>query len=234
MGRLKLELTSKRDLWTIDVLHGTESDSNPKIKEIRKVVLKRDNYTCQCCGWRSRYYQELHHINHDHDDYSIDNLATVCPLCHQIYHLPTISSLKGGEMIWMPEISQEKLNIICLNLFLAMENPTLKEMAEQIYLVEFERRKQFVDSYLGRDLGGSDPGVFAETMIEMEKDKKVIDNIRKNIKVLPAKTRFQPYIDQWVKEFNIKDKNTYFSNFEKNKYGEMLLKMKEQEIIGKK
>ena len=38
MGRLKLELTSKRDLWTVDVLHGTEADENPKIKEIRKVV----------------------------------------------------------------------------------------------------------------------------------------------------------------------------------------------------
>ena len=136
-------------------------------------------------------------------------------------------------MIWCPEISQEKLNIICLNLFLAMENPTLKEMAEQVYL-EFEKLKQFVDSYLGRNLGGSDPGVFAETMIEMENEKEVIDNIRKNIRVLPTKTRFQPYIDQWVKEFNIKDKNTYFSNFEKTKYENMFLKMKEQEIIGKK
>ena len=68
----------------------------------------------------------------------------------------------------------------------------------------------------------------------MENEKEVIDNIRKNIRVLPTKTRFQPYIDQWVKEFNIKDKNTYFSNFEKTKYENMFLKMKEQEIIGKK
>ena len=51
-------------------------------------VLKRDNYTCQCCGSRSN--QEVHHL----DAYSwciekridVDNAVTLCHYCHKLFH----------------------------------------------------------------------------------------------------------------------------------------------------
>lgn len=44
---------------------------------------------CQCCfcGFKDGAFLELHHINGDHDDYSSDNLDTICSLCHRTLHI---------------------------------------------------------------------------------------------------------------------------------------------------
>lgn len=58
----------------------------------RKAVFKRDNYTCQCCGARSRaghpVISHVHHLeNFAHNEglrFDIDNGVTLCRGCHDI------------------------------------------------------------------------------------------------------------------------------------------------------
>ncbi len=51
-------------------------------------VLKRDNYTCQLCGYKPA--RVVHHINsrnyYPSLKYDIDNGLTVCDACHKTYH----------------------------------------------------------------------------------------------------------------------------------------------------
>lgn len=219
--KTKLEITAKKSLWTINVLHGTKFDPDPRMQKVRDSILNRDKHTCQCCGWKSKDFQEIHHIDHNHDNFNENNLITTCPLCHQVFHLPSISALKGGSIIWLPEISQEMLNNLCANLFIAMENKTLKDVANTIY-IELEKRKEFVNNYIGRNLGGTDPGVLAEVLISVENNSEIISNINNNLRILPNKNRFKTQIDHWVKERGIlREDNAFYKDFETRKFKAM-------------
>jgi large subunit ribosomal protein L31 len=81
----------------IEVITPTDVPSDPGFppdwSEIRKKVLKRDNYKCQDCGYTPEEegkYLNVHHIiprgengiyNHE-----LDNLITVCRTCHERIH----------------------------------------------------------------------------------------------------------------------------------------------------
>lgn len=62
---------------------------------IRTAVLRRDNYTCQDCGWNHAMWNrsdprhlELHHVEHHAKGgrNEEDNLRTLCTLCHDERH----------------------------------------------------------------------------------------------------------------------------------------------------
>jgi 5-methylcytosine-specific restriction endonuclease McrA len=65
--------------------------------ELRAVILKRDNYTCQKCQYKlsDDYYRlkslHVHHIVPSHKESALffdeDNLITFCNDCHKIVHL---------------------------------------------------------------------------------------------------------------------------------------------------
>lgn len=214
----KLQLTSIKELWTISVQHGTQFDPDERMKKMRPEILKRDHYACQYCGWRSKEFQEIHHIDHDHNNFKENNLITVCPLCHQIFHLPSISSLKGGEIIWLPELPQEVLNNLCINLFLAQETKKYKEVSTSL-LTELGKRKEIINEHLGRKLGIADAGVFAEALIALQNEPEAIKNVQNNIRILPNSNRFKQQLDFWKKERHISVNNhSYFENFSKEKY----------------
>lgn len=105
----------------IDLYHGyTEySKLSEKLREHYRKVLKRDDYTCQYCGFRSPMFQEVHHINHNHKDYSPNNLITACPLCHRNFHIHAVHRANFGEMIYFPDMTQAQLNHICMALAVA-------------------------------------------------------------------------------------------------------------------
>ncbi len=50
------------------------------------MVLERDQHTCTNCGIRLPGWMEIHHVNHDHDDFSRENLNAICHFCHLLYH----------------------------------------------------------------------------------------------------------------------------------------------------
>ena len=102
--------------------------NNPKAKEanaefaqIRPQALKRDKFICQGCSLHIKTDPphrplglEVHHIDHHPEHNHLENLVTLCPLCHGTQHLGFFNRTFKHAMriIWCPEISQGDLNYI--------------------------------------------------------------------------------------------------------------------------
>jgi len=60
------------------------------ISQLRRAVLKRDDYTCQHCGLRKRKGNHVHHImlksEHPELRFNLDNCQTLCDECHNNIH----------------------------------------------------------------------------------------------------------------------------------------------------
>lgn len=58
--------------------------------QFREAVYKRDNYTCQICGYNKGGILNAHHLNSFHWDkanrVNIENAVTMCENCHKEYH----------------------------------------------------------------------------------------------------------------------------------------------------
>lgn len=192
-----LLLGATRGSWLMPVNHGTELDTNKKLVSVRDKILKRDNYTCKYCGWHSERHQEIHHINHNHKDFKESNLATVCPLCHQVFHLSSASITEGAEIIWLPEMTQEDLNRLCIAIFIAEKSGNKKwEGPAKRLFNALNSRAEFVNNSLSDK--ASDPGVFAETLLNLSKEEyKGREKFVKNLRLLPFSSRFLTQIEYW-------------------------------------
>lgn len=211
----ELILSANKKAWKMSSTHGTEFDKDfqKKHKAAWTTVWKRDNNRCYYCGFQSTKHQEIHHLNDDHDDNSLDNLVTVCPLCHQNFHLDIVSNTNGGKIIWLPEFSQQELNYLCRAIFIAIEEAEMAE-AEDREVVGFAKIAKMLETSLSeRSLiveqhfqsGSSDPSIFANALINMtEEQYEKRGQTLQSFKLLHLKTRFPVQTKYW--------KNNLFSN----------------------
>jgi len=194
-------LTANRSSWSIDHRHGAADTPYKKIKEIYEKVLSRDNFSCYLCGFKSSRFQEVHHLNHNHSDCNLNNLKTVCPLCHQVFHLSSAGSTGGGKIIWLPEIPQHTLNILLIYLFLALRQKKDLEGAARSLYGEFESRTSFVEENLA--MGASDPSVFAQALLQIPNDFDKTKSLYP-FRLLASPSRFEIQLDFWEKEVDKK------------------------------
>ena len=117
----------KRALWRQDDEHAAESDT--AFAMVRAVVFVRDNYTCHFCGWRAREYQEVHHVDNDHNNNDDDNLITACTLCHQVHHLGMCAMRGAGFLALIPELTQVEVNNIVRMIHLVEAAPDIADKA---------------------------------------------------------------------------------------------------------
>lgn len=207
----ELLLSASRFSWKMSSSHGTKSD--PKYKKygaVWKEVWSRDGYKCHFCNCSVKDAPEIHHINSNHSDNSKDNLAAICVLCHQSFHLDIVSNTNGGRVIWLPEFSQQELNYLCRALFVAQEQYEQAEMNKQevssfarvakTLLTSLDERALVLEQYFK---GGncSDPGVFANVLLNLPKDKyEKREETMYPFKLLHSKTRYNKYIKNWEAE----------------------------------
>ena len=113
-------------------------------------------------------------------------MATVCPLCHQVFHLSSASITEGGEIIWLPEMTQEDLNRLCIAIFIAEKSGNKKwEGPAKRLFNALNSRAEFVNNSLSDK--ASDPGVFAETLLNLSKEEyKGREKFVKNLTPTPA------------------------------------------------
>lgn len=204
----ELLLDASRKAWKMSSTHGTEYDKyyNKKYKSVWDKVWARDKNRCYYCGFTAKKYQEIHHLNNDHDDNSMDNLVTVCPLCHQNFHLDTASTTNGGKIIWLPEFSQQELNYLCRAIFIAIEEAEQAEL-EQKEVIGFAKIARMLESSLAeRTLiteqhihpGASDPANFANALINMSEEQYERRNLFITpFKLLHLKSRFPIQTKYW-------------------------------------
>lgn len=230
----ELLLSASRKSWKMSSAHGTEYDKNykKKYKAIWDSVFARDKNKCYYCDFVSNKHQEIHHLNDDHEDNSLDNLVTVCPLCHQSYHLDTASTTNGGKIIWLPEFSQQELNYLCRAIFLAIEEADEAE-AEGREVEGFAKIARMLETSLAERtlivdqhfyMTASDPAIFANALINMDDEKyDRRGQYIKSFKLLHLRTRFPVQTKYW--------KRNTFKNVPVSTWSNIIIK-KAEKLIG--
>lgn len=207
----ELLLSASRKSWKQSSTHGTTSDKMYKRKynSLWDEVWEKDKYSCYFCGFTSKKHQEIHHLNDDHSDNSIENLVTICPLCHQNFHLDSMSNTNGGKIIWLPEMSQQELNYLCRGIFIAIEEAENAEN-EQREPVGFAKIARMLEESLKErsavleqhiQQGSSDPANFATALINInEETYEKREEFIRPFKLLHFKTRYSIQTKYWKNE----------------------------------
>lgn len=167
---------------------GAKSGASAKVdKELKDKILARDNNTCQCCGFRSEKYQEIHFINGDSSDHSEKNLATTCIFCHQCFDLEKVSQMRAGVLLWLPEIEQKQLHHIARAIYVArISQGPAAEAARKSLDVMMQRREE-----VRKRLGTDDPQILAGVMRDYLGDGhyRVRDKKLKGVRLFPLDRR---------------------------------------------
>jgi intracellular multiplication protein IcmJ len=162
-------------------------------------VLDRDVYTCQYCGFQAKEFQEVVNQDGNYFNNKLSNMVTACCFCTQCLFLQStgVDEMGGGQLIYLPEISQADLNSFCHVLFCAMGNNTgYQETAQSIYR-SFKFRSQIIENKFGS--GTSNPTTMGQMIIEHEDrfpDQKI--DILDNLRLLPSHAKFRVQLDTWA------------------------------------
>jgi intracellular multiplication protein IcmJ len=173
--------------------------NNKGFQPIKQRVLDRDAYACQYCGFQATEYQEVVNLDGNYANNKLENMTTACCFCTQCLFLQAVGldDMGGGQLIYLPEISQGDLNSFCHVLFCAMENNTgYQDTAQSIYR-SLKFRSQMIENKFGT--GTSNPAIMGQLIIEhrvQTPNQKV--NVLENIRLLPLNTKFKVQLDAWA------------------------------------
>jgi len=195
---IPLKFNIKRSIWRLsDAAHA----GDPEFNAARDRVLDRDDYTCRACNFRSpptktgSSYQEVHHLDDNHRNNAFDNLATLCPLCHQVFHIGNAGLNNGGTIIWLPEISQSDLNHLARSVFVAIvAESEFSGSARSIY-ASLEARCLYIEEVFAS--GASDPAFFGQAFLESNQ-RELRPDLVNGLRLLPSPSRFADAINHWV------------------------------------
>ena len=130
---------------------GSSSDPVKFPQELKNKIFERDNHTCRCCGFQSHKYQEIHALDDDPGNQNPKNLITTCIFCHQCFHLDSISKMRSGVLLWLPEIEQAHLHHMARAIYVArISQGPVAETARKVLDLLMERREE-VKNRIGTD-----------------------------------------------------------------------------------
>jgi len=191
----ELQLAVNLGGWRIFVRRGEDKPFLP----VADQVYTRDNYTCQYCGFQARQYQEIVNLDGNYANNKLSNMATACCFCSQCLFIQSVGvdEMGGGQLVYLPEISQADLNSFCHVLFCAMGNGTGYQDSAQAIYRSFKFRSQQVENKFGS--GTSNPSTFGQLILEYQaKNPDSKENILHNIRLLPSYTKFKTQLDAWA------------------------------------
>jgi len=115
----------KLKIWRQDDARSHEADA--EFEKIHASIIVRDKRTCQGCGMRTRAsttsesgYFHVHHIDDNHANNDVGNLVTLCPFCHDVFHIGNAGAQGRASAMWLPQVSQNDLNILFHAMFILM------------------------------------------------------------------------------------------------------------------
>jgi intracellular multiplication protein IcmJ len=150
----------KRKFWRKDDDHADIKDAG--FTKVRAEVFQRDNYTCRFCGFKAAKYQEIHHIDDNHQNNDPQNLLTVCNLCHQVHHLGMCAMRNGGFIAAIPELTQTEVNNIVRAIHVAeyIADAAVRDKLKSLFAIFQFRGKDTLKTLYGGDI--SNPYILAE------------------------------------------------------------------------
>jgi intracellular multiplication protein IcmJ len=120
-------------------------------KELKNKIFERDQHKCQCCGFVSKKYQEIHFLDSNTANLDEDNLSTVCIFCYQCFNIDQVSTMRSGVLLWLPEISQTDLHHMARAIYVARISQGPIAEAARRALDALMKRREAVRSRIGTD-----------------------------------------------------------------------------------
>jgi len=169
---------------------------------VQQRIFDRDAYTCQYCGFQAKEYQEVVNLDGNYANNKLGNMVTACCFCSQCLFLESVGldEMGGGQLIYMPEMSQADLNSFCHVLFCAMENNTAYQDSAQAIYRSLKFRSQIIENKFGT--GTSNPNIMGQIIIESQSqstdksDKKA--DVLRDVRLLPSQTKFRVQLEAWA------------------------------------
>jgi intracellular multiplication protein IcmJ len=179
--------------------HFARRKEDKKFLPVAEKVFVRDQYICQYCGFQAKEYLDVVNLDGNYLNNKFPNMVTACCFCSQCLFLQSVGmdGMSGGQLIYLPEMSQMDLNSFCHVLFCAMGNSTgYQDSAQSIYR-SFKFRGQIVENKFGS--GTSNPSVFGQMIVEYQDQYPDQGNeVLKELRLLPSNTKFRVQLEAWA------------------------------------
>lgn len=120
-------------------------------KKLRLKILRRDNYTCQYCGFRTEKWQLVHHLNGNPNNNEDNNLETICPMCNLINHSGQGCVIQGIVDLY-EKTNYSQNEIIKITRRMRAQGKNDREMIEFLGLKEkcqFKMNKKYLEKRFG-------------------------------------------------------------------------------------
>jgi len=196
-GLYPLKLSAVPDAWRLFSVRKSDVD----FQQFAKQVFERDQHTCQFCGFQATQYQEIVNLDQNYRNNKPANMVTACCFCVECCFLESVGKddYGGGNLIYLPEMSQGDLNGFCHVLFCAMFNATAYRTDAQNIYRGLKLRSQTIEKQLGE--GMSEPALLGRMLIDApEKQRReMIDKVLYPLRLLPSYTRFNKQVEDWAK-----------------------------------
>ncbi|WNE41940.1 MAG: hypothetical protein AD073_000275 [Mycoplasmataceae bacterium] len=97
-------------------------------KDLRQIILKRDNWTCSFCGIRLSKWLSVDHIDGDGSNNNLDNFRLNCQACDKIRH-SGLAGLNGEIELGLSKLSQNEIVQRSHQFYIKNHrNPNMKEI----------------------------------------------------------------------------------------------------------
>lgn len=196
MKLLPMIISAQRGNWRL--YQGRKR--NAKFLELKKKILQRDQYTCRYCGFMTKEFQEVVNIDQNYKNNRPQNMATACGFCAQCFFIDSVGvdSHTGGNIIYLPEISQAALNNFCRVLYCSLDKDSIYKGKLQSVFMSLKDRSNDVVTCFGPD--ASEPRVFGQGLLDATINKDNMHNeVLRHLRLLPSKKAFTPQIEYWKK-----------------------------------
>ena len=165
----------------------------------QNLVHQRDDFICQCCDFRDQTNQQLLFIDGNFSNFEQSNLATICSLCHQSFCIGDITMRNDSKIIWLPELSQVKLNHLVRPMFIVKYRSANEFLAKTLadtgniayslnatmqHLIAFFKSRE---NLIIARFGTSDPFQFAEAIQTIpQSTTKTCEQHLANLRIIPS------------------------------------------------
>ncbi len=192
-----LILSAKSKTWRM--ADSNYSTSDQEWSRLRSRVLQLHDFTCQFCGFKAKKWQEVHHLDDNHNNNSIENLVTACSFCHQCHHIGLAGMTNSARLAWIPELSLVEINHMIRSKLIL--NHWLTKIGQSGQIVEMNRLKAIITAVdtavnarcnlIKNEFGSDNPTILGEAIIECA---DVFDNRESRlsgIRLVPTGTLFR-------------------------------------------
>ena len=166
---------------------------DPRFKPIFEKVEARQLEQCIYCGFCADSHMSVVNLNQNYRDNKLENMALSCPFCAQCGFLESIgvSGFGGAVLIYLPQVSQSELNLLCHALFSQMILGGQHADAAKNKYRDLRLKTKAVEDCYGE--GMSKPHRLGQLLLDAPIMRGHNDKVReylKDLRLLPTYTRY--------------------------------------------